>query len=385
MGCGAGEPGPGGSSESIVAGKSADAPESVAAPAPAPVQRAVSVEFEERPLESGVARIEFKEHTIDVGRVTDTGVYQARFHFVNRGAETLTIRQVKAGCKCAEAATSRLSYGPGEQGSIVVTLKPTGKKGYRPSVVQVLSNSTPNEMETISMMATVEPMLSFDSTLQSIGRLDPGVEHRVPFEMVTGIDDLVFTRQKTNHDHIGLRVVGTGRDNGDGTRTFAGEMVIPADAPWSVFRGLRAASANIHVRGTPIGANQLASGSYSFRIEGSIYKEVVPTILSGHGKGAEGALFYLGTIRTGAAFQHEILLEAHDAPFRILGTKLESATGLQAQVTVRASGEKGHVIVFSGKAPATKGPLRGDIVVTTDTKHEQLVRIAFQGSVIGGR
>jgi hypothetical protein len=108
--------------------------------------RPAPAEFEDLPAVPGVARIEFKENTIDLGGVTDTGTYEARFHFTNRGAERLVIQKVKTGCKCAQASTARLNYGPGEKGSILVTLKPSGKKGYLPSVVQVVSNSTPNEL-----------------------------------------------------------------------------------------------------------------------------------------------------------------------------------------------------------------------------------------------
>ena len=342
------------------------------------------VAFEERPPEPGVARIEFKEPSIDLGIVTDTGVYQASFHFINRGAEELVISKVKTGCKCAQASISRLTYGPGEQGSIVVTLKPTGKEGYRPSPVQVLSNSTPNELETISLQANIQPMLVFESKSMDLGRLEIGREHVIPFTMTSGLEDLRFVRLKANRDWLELRA-GQRTENPDGTYTIPGELVVPANAPWCVFRGLRAASVNLQVRGTPIGSTRPATGSYSLRIEGSVYSEVVPTVLTGYGKGQEGALLYLGNVRGGAGFEHRLRLEGRSRPFQVTGAAVEGPVDLEAEASFVASGERGWEIVFTGTVPARRGPLSGEILVTTDVAGEEEVRLAFQASVTSAR
>jgi len=343
------------------------------------------VEFEERPLEPGIARIEFKEATIDIGRVSDTGSYQARFYFMNRGTETLTLRKVTTGCKCAQAATSRLSYGPGEQGSILVSLEPKGKEGYVPSVVRVLSNSTPNEMETVSLMASVEPMLMLEPTTLDLGLLAPGQEHEVPFELTTGIADLAFLKLETNRDYLKLRIRGKSEPDAQGYISYQGRIVVPADAPWSVFRGLRAAGATFHTRGTPIGETRPATARYSLRLEGSIYDEVVPTVLTGHGAGREGALIYLGTVPSGADFEGRLELAGRSRPFRILETRIEGPAGLQAEVSTTGRGERAHELVLSGRAPAKRGTLKGDVVVTTDVPGEELLRIAFQGSIVRAR
>jgi len=350
-----------------------------------PVHRAVPVEFEEKPLEPGIARIEFKETTIDIGRVSDTGNYQARFHFMNRGAEMLTLRKVTTGCKCAQAATARLSYGPGEQGSILVTLQPTGKEGYVPSVVRVLSNSSPNEMETLSMMAAVEPMLMLETGTLDVGRLAPGQEHSVSFELTTGITDLTFLKLETNRDYLKLRIRGKSGPDDEGYITYEGRLVVAADAPWSVFRGLRAAGAKFHARGTPFGETRPARARYSLRIEGSVYEEVVPTVLTGHGAGREGALIYLGNLPSNSAFEGRIELAGRSRPFRILETRIEAPAGLQAEVSTIERGERGHELILRGRAPARRGTLKGDVVVTTDVPGEELLRIGFQGSILRAR
>ncbi|MAB79311.1 MAG: hypothetical protein CMJ89_08155 [Planctomycetes bacterium] len=352
---------------------------------PNPHVRPAPAEFEDIPAVPGVARIEFKENTIDLGGVTDTGTYEARFHFTNRGAERLVIQKIKTGCKCAQASTARLNYGPGEKGSILVTLKPSGKKGYLPSVVQVVSNSTPNELETISLLATVEPMLELESSLLQLGQLQPGEEHRVSFAMSTRIPDLTLPSFHTNREFLTLQNISQGQPDEDGSRGFTGELVVAADAPWGVFSGLRAASASIQVRGTPKGGANVESGTYSFRIEGSIYREVVPKVLTGYGAGSVGSLLYLGNLRAGATFERRMLLRGHSAPFLIVDAKLEGPAASLARVIVEANDEDGFEIVLAGTAPDRRGSLRGDIVVTTNVPGEETLRIGYQGTVIPRR
>lgn len=96
----------------------------------------------------------FSETAWDFGQVNPSKELNHTFTFKNRGDSTITIKNVVPDCGCTVAFPERNVIGPGEYGSINVTLNPVGKsKRFGSSVLIETDDDPPNY--TLSVTAYV--------------------------------------------------------------------------------------------------------------------------------------------------------------------------------------------------------------------------------------
>lgn len=88
-----------------------------------------------------VAKIEFKEKTINLGKVAVGSEVKAAYEFTNTGDAPLVISDVKTGCGCTVSEKPNKPIAPGENGTIVVQYVRNQKPTDIRRSITVLSNA----------------------------------------------------------------------------------------------------------------------------------------------------------------------------------------------------------------------------------------------------
>lgn len=88
------------------------------------------------------AQIEFKEKTINLGKLIVGSEVKAAFEFTNTGEAPLVITDVKTGCGCTVSEKPTEPIAPGEDGKIVVQYVRNQKPTDIRRSITVLSNAS---------------------------------------------------------------------------------------------------------------------------------------------------------------------------------------------------------------------------------------------------
>lgn len=103
----------------------------------------------------------FSETAWDFGQVSPSKELNHTFTFKNRGDSTITIKNVVPDCGCTAAAPEKTVIGPGEYGSINVTLNPVGKsKRFGSSVLIETDDEQPNYTLSVTAYVKSRPLSS---------------------------------------------------------------------------------------------------------------------------------------------------------------------------------------------------------------------------------
>lgn len=105
------------------------------------------------------AKLEWSQKEIQLPCHEGDKVLQARFEFVNKGEETVTIRSVKTSCGCTEAGTAQKTYKPGEVGEIVVDFDVGDRLGHQKKTITVLTDD-PEDSFHLLKFATYIPVIA---------------------------------------------------------------------------------------------------------------------------------------------------------------------------------------------------------------------------------
>ena len=89
-------------------------------------------------------QIKFKTTSYDFDTVHKGDPVESRFYFVNEGKSTLEIRKIKTSCGCTAGTMEKLSYAPGEEGYVTVTLNTRNKHANVHQTVTIISNDPTN-------------------------------------------------------------------------------------------------------------------------------------------------------------------------------------------------------------------------------------------------
>ena len=91
----------------------------------------------------------FHTHLVKYVRVPPKPVVGARFFFVNRGQEPVTIREAKPSCGCLKPRLAKRVWQPGERGEIILPVQtPNQKPGYHEYTVTI-KYEDPEPRETV--------------------------------------------------------------------------------------------------------------------------------------------------------------------------------------------------------------------------------------------
>ena len=103
-----------------------------------------------------VAKIEFKETTIDYGTIEKGADGIRVFEFTNTGDAPLIISNVKSSCGCTVPKKPDGPIAPGETAEIKVVFNSKGKKNHQEKRVTITANTDPGQT-ILKIIADVTP------------------------------------------------------------------------------------------------------------------------------------------------------------------------------------------------------------------------------------
>ena len=87
--------------------------------------------------------IEFKETSVNFGKLKAGEVVSHRFLFTNTGKHNLKISNVDAACGCTAPSFTNTIVKPGEQGYVDVVFNSQGRSGNQSLSIRVYANTIP--------------------------------------------------------------------------------------------------------------------------------------------------------------------------------------------------------------------------------------------------
>ena len=103
----------------------------------------------------GQAAIQFENTIHDFGKISQGEVVSFTFFYENVGSANLIVKDVKASCGCTIPKWTKEPLSQGEKGKIVVTFDSSGRSGKQHKVITVSSNSSPNNIDRLTITADI--------------------------------------------------------------------------------------------------------------------------------------------------------------------------------------------------------------------------------------
>jgi hypothetical protein len=111
--------------------------------------------YSEQPLSPNIF---FKEKGFVAGEVQEGTIVEHSYKVYNKGGAVLRINSVKTSCGCTAAEFDR-AIPPGGEGRIRVTFNTMGRSGRSIKSINVFSNDPEKRNETLTLEATIKPLL----------------------------------------------------------------------------------------------------------------------------------------------------------------------------------------------------------------------------------
>lgn len=322
-------------------------------------------------LLAGKPTLTVAEQRHDFGRLLDTEEGKYTFKFTNTGTGVLTITNVKPSCGCTAATPDKKDYQPGESGEIDVKYNPHGKEGKQSLSVAVSSNDPDKPTLQLQIAADVEPTVKVDPKVVTFLKLGKQEQKSLDV-MVTGrTSDFAVTFATSSDPNIDV--------------TIGEPQAVEANG-----QKLRQVPLKVTVRpGMPVGRvnSTIAIRTNDKRVE-MVNVTAVVEILGDVEVSPNPAT--LGAVKGGQPFSGEVRVATRaKSGFKILGVKQREPFTTKVDVEVRPAEvgrEDAYVMTIKGVAPNVKsGPLQGELVVQTDIKGEEEVKVPFYAFVRVGQ
>lgn len=104
-----------------------------------------------------LTNIEWKEKTINYGKMKEGEILNLEFHFKNTGDAPLLISRVEPSCGCTVAEFPKEPIAPGKEGTIKGSFNSEGKKSTQHKTLMVYANSASAQPAELSFDVEVEP------------------------------------------------------------------------------------------------------------------------------------------------------------------------------------------------------------------------------------
>tara|TARA_B100001059_G_scaffold78208_1_gene75996 strand:+ start:2288 stop:3385 length:1098 start_codon:yes stop_codon:yes gene_type:complete len=309
----------------------------------------------------------------DFGPIMDTEVFRTSFPFMNAGAGSLVILQVKAGCGCTTPELSKKVFAPGESSEIKVAFRPKGT-GVQTKRITVTTNDPGRPIVTLSIKADITPFVSFSPKTVRFADARSGVaDHKVvALESV----DPDFTIDRISMSGVAAKYFSAKRlpmpkDGDDVERVL---IELSPRAPW----GSHYANLNVMVEGvSPENGEAIshtAKLSVSAKVSGSLE--------------SNATMFQVGIVPPGVEFSKVVTLRNLEGDgFVVLSSSIRGATVDGMQVVAVPSPDSDMTVwmlVLTGTPVRSEQPIRGEVVVTTDVPGEEELTLRIGGVARAG-
>lgn len=304
----------------------------------------------------------------DFGRIMDTASVFVDIPFKNTGTGTLEITDTHATCGCTVGRLEQTTYAPGQSGILKVEFKPQGKNGPQLQRVTIRSNDPGQPETTVSITADVEPVVIVEPKLIQLGDIKKGETRTAMVKIYGRTEDFAATFGTVSaDDFLTLKLLETRSVEMNGKTLRATEALITLSGSAPVGHLQQSAS---------IRTNDPRMPAVTVQIMGEVLGDLE----------AGPARLQLGILQVNAPIKSELKVTSRAGTnFKIDKVEFESVNkkiNLDFAVKpVDPNQPNAYTIEITGKAPDEAVPIRGEVIVKTDVKGEEAMRIPFFGVV----
>jgi len=338
------------------------APATTTAPTPPPKESADTVG----------PRLVFESRVLEFGRISDTKLVTRSFTYTNTGDEPLTIREVRTSCRCTVPNLRRKTLSPGESGEMEVEFDPRGRWDETSKSLTVISNSIFEPVLTLTVHATVDPMLRYDRN-HKLGIVKLGEGHRSVVPLSYDDPELTIRDMTVNNPIVGARLIRMGEPGPvvDGVQTYEGaiEVTVSPDAPWGI---IYAAHAEFMVHGRPSPDEEAVDLPHRLFVTGEVYGEL---------QARPNALAF-GRLAANETYEYSVnIIRPSGEPFTVTGAGVNASDLPDVQTRVEPVSPSEYRIVLHGSTGDFRGGFRGTVTINTDVPGEGEISVGFAGVV----
>jgi hypothetical protein len=340
-----------------VMGQEKVSPEELAAKAKAAEQQAAT------PAATDGPQITFDKVLHDFGVINDDKPVETEFRFTNNGKTTLTLSQPQGSCGCTVPHLSKLSYEPGESGTIKVSYNPHNRRGKQHTKVTVNSNDTAHPSTILDVHSEIKPQMMVDPTLVNLGQIMKGQASSTTVTITSRTKELA-PMQATPSSPAFAAVLGETKEVMEN-----GETLWKTPLEVSVLPTAQVGSTNGNITVRTSDPARTLSFSAMCEVLGDI--DVRP------------ARVQFNAVSSGAPLTNQVrLTNRKGEAFKVLKVEDVARAGQVLTVSVKEdpADKNAWLIDVTGVAPA-QGSFHGEIVVTTDLASENTVKVPYFGFV----
>ena len=326
--------------------------------------------------ESGPPHISLEKTAHEFGDMSETDTVTCSFPFTNTGGSALIFTEVKPTCTCTTVAVAKTAYMPGESGQFDVTFSPTAP-GRQEKLIYVATNDEGRSKVTLRVTANVAAFVTLEPEHLKLGTLLPGQGKQAYLSVLSQDPSMVVRQVTSTSPHVKVRIVQA--SSAEASAPIVGapgqallEVTVDKDTPWGPLFGWVA----LQVEGTPPGKSERVAHTRQFRVEASIFGDLV----------ADPDTFRAGA-RPGEAFTRTVRLKRLSGqPFRIVLATIDEmtvATLARATIQLNRTSESEYELVLNAAAGQTVDAFAAVVNIQTDVPGEEFIQIKISGRVIG--
>lgn len=314
--------------------------------------------------------IKFESTTVDLGSINDDKPVAHEFKFTNTGTVPLVIQSVQGSCGCTVPALQKKEYAPGESGAIKVEYNPHNRRGKQHTNVTVTSNDPANPQLKLDIHSNVIPQIQIDPPIVNFAQVDRGQAATQIVTVSSRTPDLKVVEVTSNSPTVTAKLleVKEGTLDGAAVKQYPIEISITPSAAAGQIQSM------ISIRTTD--DKRVLTVSAMGEIVGAI--AATPTRMQ------------LGGLNQGQAVTQQLRVASRvGKPFKILTVEDTAAPGAQkffpnspSIQTDNSVDPPAYLLNFSASAGAP-GSIRGELVITTDSTEEPVVRVPYFGFTRG--
>lgn len=353
------------------------APRSPAAAAPAPAAST--------PI-SGKPRIEFSEKKHNFGRILNIDHPETFLTFRNTGDAPLIIKRIVKSCACTEPTllpAGKTEFAPGEEGQIKIGLSAREKHGHAEVDLKVESNDPEHPTTVLYLLADVDRVVELDPVVVNFGDVRKGEKKELDLKVVGRTPDFKATYLSINYYEKGeppvsWKIISTDPYEFQGQTVRATTIRLTLAPQENAFRkewgiGVRTNDPRMDNLGSKIQVNVISDLETS-----------TPTIM-------------LGSLTPGQSFVGNIRVTSRSrTPFKVLKVENPADLSVSYDLTPTKALSIGlkpgdlpppentkekpysYLVRVSGTAPMRHGEYTGEIILKTDLKGDETVKIPFR-------
>lgn len=299
------------------------------------------------------------------GDIPDTDPVEHTFEFTNISDKEITLA-VAASCGCTVPTMEKTTYKPGESGKVTARFDPKNRTGPQTKTLTYTITNPQGvfAQQIATLTSNVRALVMYDPQKMFLNEVDH-VDGQTTTLMVNGRkDDFKVTKATSSSEFVKITV-------GEAKKTEVnGEQLTQVPLELSVGKG--APIGNLQAQ-LEITTNDDRVKPAQYFVGADVVGDVKPS----------PAQAILRVNDPATAFTTNIRIDARSGTaFNILSVEVDARKDMRAVADVQKENEgKAYTITLSGVTPAEPGMVQGFLIIATDARGGETLRVPFTAVV----